>query len=103
MAKRDTITSHLVVRDAARAVQLCLERGASGVFNVGSGRAISNAELAQLCVAQLGSSSPIVFSGRPDSDDGMVWQVSIAKAARELGWSPVYTIEDSLAAVADAP
>lgn len=89
------------VRDAAVAVDAAIERGASGTFNVGSGSSVSNRELAEAVVAQLGSSSAIEPTGRPDPDEDVHWEVSIESARAELGWEPRHTLSDAIAAAAD--
>jgi nucleoside-diphosphate-sugar epimerase len=88
------------VRDAARAVAAALERHAGGLLNIGSGRCVSNLALARLCVELLGSSSEIVASGRPDPEEGVRWEVSIARARTALGYRPRCSLEDSIAAMA---
>jgi len=91
--------NYVDVRDVALAVEACLCQSVSGLFNVASNRSISNHELAQLCVSMLASSSPIEFTGNPDPEEGVVWDVSIARAAERFGYHPHFTIEDSIRAV----
>lgn len=86
------------VRDVAAAVEAALTR--SGCFNIGSGRAISNGELARLCVSVLGSASAVEIGIGEDPDDGVDWQVSIARAAAELGYAPSYELSASIRGVA---
>lgn len=88
------------VRDAADAVAACLDRDVSGLFNVASGRSVSNLELAERCVAALGSSSPIRVGERPDPEDAIRWEVSIERAAERFGYAPSRSLADSIAAVA---
>ena len=90
------------VRDLAIAVETCLTRHASGVYNVASAESISNYELARPCVDELHSSSKIDFSGKPDPEEGTRWDVSISKAHRDFGYSPQFTIRDSIWAIAEA-
>lgn len=91
------------VRDVASAVGLCLEHGATGLFNVASGRPVSNVELARLCVDLLGSRSDVVHVDRPDPEDGVVWEVSVERAAGSFGYAPAWSLEDSIRAVAEVP
>jgi nucleoside-diphosphate-sugar epimerase len=58
--------------------------------------------LAELCIALLDSPSRIEFSGQPDPDDRVTWEVSIEKAQRAFGYAPRVTIEDSILRIADA-
>jgi dTDP-glucose 4,6-dehydratase len=88
------------VRDVAAAIEAALERRATGLLNIASGRCITNCELARRCVELLDSSSEVVFSGEPDSDDEVRWEVSIAAAAERLGYAPAISLDDSIATVA---
>lgn len=89
------------VRDVAEAAGLALERENRGVFNVARGEAITNADLARRCVERLGSNSEVRLSGRPDPEEGVRWEVSIARATSELGYSPSFALEDSILAAAE--
>ncbi len=88
------------VLDIATAVAAAIERPQRGVVNLGSGRCVTNLELAQACVAQLGSSSAIETVGE-DSEEGVRWEVSIAAAGRLLSYRPQRSLADSIEAVAD--
>jgi UDP-glucose 4-epimerase len=90
------------VRDIACATEQWLMHPAEGVFNIASGRPISNLELAKLCTGVLNSTSRIEFSGKPDPDDAIAWDVSIEKAKRAFGYEPTVTIEDSILQIAAA-
>jgi UDP-glucose 4-epimerase len=95
------LQDYVDVRDIARAAQASLERRATGVLNIGSGRPVSNLELAQRCVAAVGSRSEVRLSGVPDPEEGLRWEVSIARAAEVIDYSPRQSIDDSINAVAD--
>ena len=86
------------VRDIARAVLLTLEKagGCSGVYQIGSGQPVSNRELAESCIRTLDSRSEIGFSGQPDPHDAVCWDLSLEKAAKELGFAPRHGLEDSI-------
>lgn len=84
------------VRDVAAAVTACLERRPSGVLNIASGRAISNLELARLCVETLSSRSPVRLSGQPDRDEGVRWEVSIERAAATIGYRPRHSLAETI-------
>lgn len=89
-------------RDIARAVDLALSSGASGVFNIGSGHPVSNLTLAERVIAATSSTSKIQYSESPDPEEGIAWNVSIEKARRELGYSPAVSLDESIAEVASA-
>ena len=88
------------VRDVAAGVAASLRRGASGSFNVASGRAVSNRELAQLVLEVCESSSPVRPTGRPDPDEHLSWEVSLERAAAAFGYVPRHDVRDSIEAVA---
>lgn len=91
--------NYVDVRDVAAAVASSLNRRAQGVFNVAGSRAISNLELAQVCIQTLGSSSDVQFTGKPDAEESIRWDVSIAKATEHLGYVPQFGIEQSIRAM----
>jgi hypothetical protein len=62
---------------------------------------VSNLELAERCIALLGSASEIRFQG-DDPEEGLAWEVSIDAAREGLGWSPTIPLDSSLAAIAQA-
>lgn len=90
------IQNYVDVRDISQAVHLCIQKDVGGIFNIGSHESISNLNLARLCVKTLSSSSTIQFSGHPDKEEDVAWEVSIEKAHRQLGYSPLYTLEDTI-------
>lgn len=88
------------VRDIALAVEESVHRAASGTLNIAAGTPVTNLELAERCVEQLGSDSDIRFSGQPDAEEGRRWEVSIARARSVIDYRPQFTLEDSITAVA---
>lgn len=93
--------NYVDVRDVAFAVETCLSKHASGVYNIAATDSISNYELAQSCIDEMRSSSSIAFVGEPDPEEGTVWDVSVSKAARDLGYRPRFSIRESIRAVAE--
>jgi nucleoside-diphosphate-sugar epimerase len=91
--------NYVDVRDVAIAAEYCARERITGLFNIAGARSISNHELAQACVRTFGSSSPIVFTGQPDREEGIAWEVSISRAMGRFGYAPRYAIEDSIRAV----
>jgi len=82
------------VEDAAQAFALAAKRG-SGAYNIGSGSAVTVADVAKKIIALAGSRSKIVFApARPgDVRDSLA---DITKARRELGYAPKTTLGDGL-------
>lgn len=89
------------VRDVADGIIRLLDCPCTGIFNLGSGVPVSNLELAQRCISALASTSPLLRSGAPDEDDGLCWRLSIDKAAKHFGYTPAYSLEDSIHALAE--
>jgi len=87
------------VRDVAVVVEECLRRQISGIFNIAGKNRISNLELAERCIQILQSSSKILFTGSQDPEEGMIWDVSIKKAEKYLGFNPQYTVENTITAL----
>lgn len=91
------------VRDVASAVEACLARPQiRGVLNIGSGRSISNVDLARLCVELCHSRSEIRFSGAADPEESLAWDVSLERAREMIGYRPRYALEASALAILDA-
>jgi UDP-glucose 4-epimerase len=82
------------VADVARLVEVVLDRGAAGVFNVGTGRAVSIRELATIVMRLAGlSGEPLYAPPRPGDIKHSAAEVSKAKA---LGWEPSVPLEEGL-------
>jgi len=82
------------VGDVARFVETVLERGASGVFNVGTGRAVSVRELAGLVMRLAGLNGEPVYA--PPRPGDIKHSVADITKARSLGWEPRVGIEEGL-------
>ncbi len=91
--------NYVDVRDVAAAVETCLHQCPTGLFNIAGRATTSNLELAQACIRVLKSASEIQFTGQPDPQEDIRWDVSIAKAAEQLEYQPHYGIEPSILAV----
>ena len=87
------------VRDIAAATLACVERRASGLYNI-AGTTLTNWQLAEICVEELQSTSCIESVGI-DPEEGVEWYVSTSKAARDIGYRPKFTIRDSIQAIAE--
>jgi nucleoside-diphosphate-sugar epimerase len=94
--------NYVDVRDVAAAVIACMQRQIVGVFNIGGEKTVSNCELAARCIREAGSTSPVVFTGRPDPEDDVVWDVALDKARDAFGYRPRWTVDDTIRALAAA-
>lgn len=88
------------VRDVARCVELALSHRAEGVYNAGSGRSVSNIDLARLVIATLGSRSVIEHTGSPDPEEGIDWAISLERARSSFGYQPAISLDESIRSVA---
>ncbi|MEM4717895.1 MAG: NAD-dependent epimerase/dehydratase family protein [Desulfurococcaceae archaeon] len=74
------------VRDVVEFIKTLIERRPTGVFNVGSGRAISISELAKIVIELSGvDSKPMYYPPRPGD---IRHSVADIRKAMELGWAP---------------
>ena len=89
--------TYVHVDDIAQAIyKAILTPTAQGVYNLGSHNQISNLDLAKLCVALTNSSSQIILTGEPDPYDDVVWDVSLDKIKKDIGYDPKISIEDAI-------
>jgi UDP-glucose 4-epimerase len=89
--RRDFITAE----EAAVAIDLALQSGASGVVNVGSGHGYSIMEIAET-VSRVAGGSPIQRGERvkPRVD----YVLDVTRAREQLGWEPAGRLEDGIRA-----
>jgi nucleoside-diphosphate-sugar epimerase len=84
--------------DVAAACLLALTRG-HGTYNLG-GSGASMRELAELALHVGGrQASEARASGRVDPQEGMTFDMSCERAAKELGFAPQYTLEGGMRAL----
>jgi len=79
--------------DVATAVEHAIRRDVNGVFNVASGNPVSNFEVASVIASMYGVG--VEFHG-VDNEENDVWNVSIERSHRVLGFSPSRTSLDSI-------
>lgn len=87
--------------DAARAILLALQRGAGGVYNIGTGTPTTMTELAQSVsrVFSDGASGIVYQPAKADADPGI--RLDIGKARRELNYEPRISLADGLRKLKD--
>lgn len=82
------------VKDVVRANIMAAESGETGVFNIGSGEAVTVNELATVIINLTGKSLELVHT-EPREGDIKHSQASIEKAIR-IGYKPEYGLEEGL-------
>lgn len=91
--------NYVDVRDIAPVVGQSLQRKIPGVFHIAGTMSITNVDLAERCIRLLRSASEIRFSGTPDPEEGITWDVSIQKAVHALGYHPQHDIDSTILAL----
>jgi nucleoside-diphosphate-sugar epimerase len=90
--KRD----YLHVRDLVSLLISTLARPDGGVYNAGSGRAISIPELAEQVNACLGGHKPLYSVDQARPEETLEVVADITRAAEELSWEPRIRFGDGL-------
>lgn len=88
--------NYVHVYDIAQAIYKTILSNAHGVYNLGSHNLVSNHDLARKCIEITHSSSHIVYAEKEDPLDHDIWNVSLEKIQREIGYQPKYSIEDAI-------
>jgi len=100
-----TINDPLPARDHLYVDDLCALVAAialaqppqGGVYNVGSGVAHSNLEVAEMLRGLAGESRPVRVLGVPRPNDVPLCVADIGAAARDFGWRPRFLLVEGLA------
>lgn len=88
----DDVRDYLHVDDAARALELAMDRPGLGIVNVGSGEGIAVGDLAELVAAEGEGSVMYNVTVQPVAH----FCLDTAKAERELGFVPEIALEDGI-------
>jgi dTDP-L-rhamnose 4-epimerase len=90
------------VRDASRACALALERGAGGVFNIGSGQSVTIHELAERLAVVTGADDiKPQMTGKYRVGDIRHCFADISLAQEVLGYAPSVALDDGMLEMAD--
>jgi dTDP-L-rhamnose 4-epimerase len=86
------------VSDIVRANLLALrsDHAAGGVYNVGTGRAVSVLEVVTLLAKRIGCGEPPDIAGRYRAGDIRHCYADIARIRRDLGYRPAVTLEEGI-------
>jgi UDP-glucose 4-epimerase len=81
--------------DVAQAVEILFAKGATGVFNLGSGRETTIASLLDILLEEMRSDAEPRFTRVSRPGDPLNWRADIGKLAR-LGFAPKVSLQDGL-------
>ena len=95
----EPIRDYLHVEDFAELARKIVDTDPvpSGEYNVGSGEAHSNAEVAELVRTLVKEQREVKMRGRRRANDVLDCTVDVSKVQRAFGWRPGYTLERGLA------
>ncbi len=98
VSRLDSIRDYVDVRDIARALLVLIEGEPSmSVYNIGSGRATSNAELIDMVIKNSGlDHSPEIVETVETAEQMVASQADISRISDEFGWTPRYGLEDTI-------
>lgn len=85
--------TYVHVLDIAQAIEKAIISNAHGVYNLASYNLLSNYELAKKCIEITNSTSKIVYTGKDDPMDNYIWDVSLDKIKKEIGYEPQISID----------
>lgn len=104
VSRLDSRRDYVDVRDIATGIQALIERDPHElVYNLGSGRSISNAELIDLILARAGISRPVECVETATAPEPLVAiQADISRMTDEFDWRPRYSIQDTVGEIIDA-
>lgn len=91
--KRD----YLHVSDLVALLIAAFEKGASGIFNAGSGASVSIADLVDEIQRATGRDKPLRSEGRPREQEILDTVADISKARSELEWQPRVGLGEGIA------
>jgi UDP-glucose 4-epimerase len=83
------------VDDVVNAVLIALQSRATGTWNIGTQRATSVLDFLHVLERVVGASAKIQFAPKRAGDVAMS-RLSVARAQRDLGWTPAYSLEAGL-------
>ncbi len=91
------IRDWIYVRDFCAAIEKALEKGNPGeVYNISAGNELSNREVVQMVLKQLGKTGVEIVSTEDRPGHDFRYSLLSDKARRELDWKPGHTFEGGL-------
>ncbi len=104
LSRLDAERDYIGIRDVARAIKSLLEATETdSVYNIGSGKSVSNEYLARKIAEYSGITEDVKIVGTADQPEPTVAsQADISKIQRDTGWSPADPIDSILKEIVDA-
>lgn len=91
------IRDWIYVRDFCAGIERALEKGSPGeVYNFSAGNELSNKEVAQSILKQMGKTNVRIVSTEDRPGHDFRYSLSSEKARRELDWKPSYSFDSAL-------
>lgn len=88
------IRDYVHVRDISEAHMLAMERGAEGIYNLGTGTGFSNKQIINYVFENIGEKPIVVGERRPGDSDILVADASLANNLLE--WKPVHDLRSTV-------
>ena len=87
------------IEDVVQALWLAYKNQRTGVYNIAGGHPVTMRDLAKTVLSVVpGTLSKIIYSGRPDPQEGYSGRFAIEKAKEELGYEPRTSLLEGLRA-----
>lgn len=97
------VQNYVDVRDVAEAVLLAIESDKKGLYLVAGEVSIANVDLANKCICLLNSKSNLIIGQKADKEENNKWYISTQKIRNEIGFSPKYSLEDTINWISNSP
>jgi nucleoside-diphosphate-sugar epimerase len=86
----------IYAQDIVKAIEICVEKDVSGIYDIVSEHNISMLNLAEIILKLTNSESKIIFNGQPDPQEGYKPKYTYGRAFKKIGFKPQYDIERGL-------
>lgn len=90
---RDVAEAHVL---AGRRLQSNVPSSSVESYNLSTGRPASTLEVVRLLAAEMGHDADVSVGDASPGDPASIYGAPARKAARELGWTPRYSLRDSI-------
>lgn len=95
LRRPEDVVDYVHVKDIAAAALVALDPAASGIFNVGSGRGRTVAEVARIAAAMCATETQLKFTHPADLES----RFASIQRLQDHDWKPQYALEDGVAEI----